>query len=350
MVHVGNMLAMCAMGMSEMLYLRSFMIGATLCSIGFNLVQPKPLFVPAGWGCLFVIGHGVQIALLLRESVEVTLGPEEHNFYEHAFLPYGFTPREFQRLLEEADCRWMDMPKGTMLCEQGGDVTHIWFLLSGKVSIMKDETVVNTIKPHSTVDARVGRTGWIGHFADSGVHESKADCHGVWDHSVRCKEPVRVVQINRDKMVQLCQSSDAMRRSSSRASLHDVLDKLQHSRQVSAKETYVCMVHTALVDEVITLREKRLLQEYRSVRKLKPALHSFALESAGWTEEQFDRGFRVDNECNRARVSCPAANGLPCEESSRQLEAGKIDDESNIYLTRIGTVTSAPAPSSSPTS
>ena len=60
-VHFGNFLAVCAMGTADMLTLRGFMAGASLCGIVFNLVQPKPLFAPAAWGCFFVCGHTVQV-------------------------------------------------------------------------------------------------------------------------------------------------------------------------------------------------------------------------------------------------------------------------------------------------
>jgi len=52
----------------DMLYLRSLMIGASTCGIVFNLLQPKPLFVPAGWGVFFIVGHAVQIYILLQAS------------------------------------------------------------------------------------------------------------------------------------------------------------------------------------------------------------------------------------------------------------------------------------------
>jgi hypothetical protein len=48
-VHGSNALAICAMVSSDMLSLRSFMIGASAMAIVYNLLQPIPLIPPAAW-------------------------------------------------------------------------------------------------------------------------------------------------------------------------------------------------------------------------------------------------------------------------------------------------------------
>ena len=90
------------MGSTDMLQLRSFMIGASASGIVYNLLQPRPLWAPACWGTFFIVGHGVQIYRLLMAKQAVSLNDDEHELYERAFLPFGLTPRQFAELLRSA--------------------------------------------------------------------------------------------------------------------------------------------------------------------------------------------------------------------------------------------------------
>ena len=63
------------------------MVMASTCGVAFNLLQPKPLWAPAGWAVFFIgtispiltltlpsliliptVGHAVQISILLNEK------------------------------------------------------------------------------------------------------------------------------------------------------------------------------------------------------------------------------------------------------------------------------------------
>jgi hypothetical protein len=89
-----------AMTSSDMLPLRCFMVGASSCGILYNLLQPKPLIPPAAWGIFFIAGHGLQITRLLLARQHITMDDREHELYERAFMPFGFSPRAFTQLLE----------------------------------------------------------------------------------------------------------------------------------------------------------------------------------------------------------------------------------------------------------
>lgn len=102
-VHAGNSLAVVASVSEDMVQLRSFMIGATSCSICFNLLQPKPLWTPVYWGSVFISMHSYQIAKILREQSSVSLSEREHAIYETIFMPHGFSPRAFRRLMQTGE-------------------------------------------------------------------------------------------------------------------------------------------------------------------------------------------------------------------------------------------------------
>jgi hypothetical protein len=71
--NVGNGFAVIALVQQDMLVLRSCMVCASACGITFNLLQPKPLYTPAGWGLFFVCGHLIMIALIIRDRLELIM-------------------------------------------------------------------------------------------------------------------------------------------------------------------------------------------------------------------------------------------------------------------------------------
>ncbi len=70
------------MTQSQMLYQRSFMIGASICGIGFNLLQPIPLITPACWGgVFFIFGRSIQIYFLIRDKLSITMSADLNKVY-----------------------------------------------------------------------------------------------------------------------------------------------------------------------------------------------------------------------------------------------------------------------------
>ena len=127
-VHAGNSLAVCASVSEDMVQLRSFMIGATSCSMVYNLLQPTPLWTPVYWGAFFASMHAVQIARILRDNSEVTLSEREHTLYEQAFLPHGFTPRQFLRIMECGS--FVTLTPGDACAKQGEPVKALHCITS----------------------------------------------------------------------------------------------------------------------------------------------------------------------------------------------------------------------------
>ncbi len=124
-----------------MLELRMFMIGASCCGISYNLLQPKPLLAPAAWGTFFVVGHAVQIYRLLRAKALVSLSPEDHHLYEHAFLRYGFSPRQFLELLAAVPPNRIKENGRNFVVRQGDSVTTVGFIIDGALAVECDGEV-----------------------------------------------------------------------------------------------------------------------------------------------------------------------------------------------------------------
>jgi hypothetical protein len=146
-IHFGNGLAVIAMGSSDMLELRTFSMCSSTCGVAYNLLQPKPLWVPVGWGVFFICGQAVQIVRLLLSKTSVTFTEEEHYLYEHAFMPFGFTPKQYSALIKHAPPVRHEFKPGELVVTEGMPVTAIDYVVAGSLGIEHNGQKVNTIKP-----------------------------------------------------------------------------------------------------------------------------------------------------------------------------------------------------------
>eukprot|EP00854_Cymbomonas_tetramitiformis_P023557 gene23557-28528_t len=159
-VHLGNAFAVLALGMQEMLPLRLLMVCASFCGIIFNLLQtPVPMLAPAAWGVFFVIGHLVQISILLNEQRPVTLTEEELQVYLQ-IERYGFTPRrvlQFLRLVRDGGATWREYKVGERIVNDGNVVQSIFYIKHGAAEVVAKGEKVGTIE----AGAMIGELGML---------------------------------------------------------------------------------------------------------------------------------------------------------------------------------------------
>ncbi|EOD22997.1 hypothetical protein EMIHUDRAFT_447764 [Emiliania huxleyi CCMP1516] len=148
-VHAGNSLAVCASMSEDMVSLRGFMIGASSCSMAFNMLQPAPLWTPVYWGGFFAAMHAYQLGKIFREQQSaVSLSGREHELYESAFLPHGFTPRQFLRLMQTGE--FVTLEPGEWCALQGEPVEALFFVtgISPEASVELQQLQPTSSSPH----------------------------------------------------------------------------------------------------------------------------------------------------------------------------------------------------------
>ena len=159
-VHFGNLCALVAANQTDMLHLRALMMAATACGITFNLLQPRPLWVPAAWGFVFIFSHGYQIYTLLKERQHILLTPQEQEAYAKAFMPYNFTPRQFVDIMRKSSSRWCSFKRGEWIQKQGDASPEIHYVMQGEVVVT--DTDDDDDGQHILLKVEPGRGGWLG--------------------------------------------------------------------------------------------------------------------------------------------------------------------------------------------
>eukprot|EP01125_Pyxidicula_operculata_P020177 TRINITY_DN7408_c0_g1_i2.p1 TRINITY_DN7408_c0_g1~~TRINITY_DN7408_c0_g1_i2.p1 ORF type:complete len:276 (-),score=21.88 TRINITY_DN7408_c0_g1_i2:253-1080(-) len=185
-VHIANVLGIVAMGMTDMILLRFFLLAATVCGVAYNIFLPRPLLPPAAWGVFFTVGHSVMIIYLLRQPTKIDLSPQEMELYEQAFMSHGFTPYQFANLIKDPQIHWQTIEEGTYLTREGDPKKEIWFLLKGKVNLYRHQKLIRVIYPAATTS---GNLAWIGDFGSPNANHPEEN----WSVSSFVEETSTVV-------------------------------------------------------------------------------------------------------------------------------------------------------------
>ena len=157
-----------------------------------NLLQPTPLWTPVYWGAFFASMHAVQICAIPRDNSEVTLSEREHTLYEQAFLPHGFTPRQFLRIMECGS--FVTLTPGDACAKQGEPVKALHCITScsqnATVEMQQESTAPDGDQKLRRLDstdgvlsrvqpANLGGGLWVGEVWDPGKpeHWARASPH-----------------------------------------------------------------------------------------------------------------------------------------------------------------------------
>lgn len=249
-VHFGNLLAVCAMLQSDMLYLRSFMIGASICGIAFNLLQPLPLITPAAWGCFFIAGHSIQIYFLIRDKLSITMSQDLNQVYEDAFFGYGFTPRQFIDLCNFCNYSFQTFKKGENIVTEGSDMPYLHWLYQGKLAVKTKK-----FGDLGVVDEKT-ETKWLGEFFDPNRDPNYWKNPHSWIVTYFCLEDCKVLRLNRKKLDIFLNQNDNFKEKASKVVIKDIWGKLRNVRKSDVLKSYTEMLNIALLTDEAALSEK----------------------------------------------------------------------------------------------
>lgn len=117
---------------TDILPMRSFLIGGSMSFVVYALVQPKRLYIPAVWESTFASIHCVKIYQLLSGDT-IVLSPEEMRLYALLFENAELDPKAFQRVVSLG--QWRTYDPGAVLTKEGEPVSHVRVLSKGTVVV-----------------------------------------------------------------------------------------------------------------------------------------------------------------------------------------------------------------------
>ncbi|GMI36653.1 hypothetical protein TeGR_g10765 [Tetraparma gracilis] len=164
---------------TDILSLRCLAMSGMSLSIIFQFYRPVPLTIPIRWNLLFLAINSVMVAALLKERMEASqMSPQMQDLYDKEFKKMGFTQIEFHRLASNGSLK--TLPRGSSLAVASQKQHHMYFLVSGRVSVRVGDKTVATVMPN----AFVGEMSFLTYLSDLTDSEAMATCEVSSDEAL----------------------------------------------------------------------------------------------------------------------------------------------------------------------
>lgn len=280
-VHGGNVILLGAVNQTDMVMMRLMMVIASTCGLAYNILQPKPLVPPAIWGVFFIGSHMYNLYLLFKERRPMTLSEDQEKVYEDAFFKFGFTPRQFMDILEQANAQWCNYSMGSFVFQKGEKFKQAHYLMEGEGEMVSTTgDVMFKMQP--------GKGGWIGEFYDPFATAESLAQERIRPVSFKCTATrCRTLALDFAQVHQVIRSSPKMSENATRAEVADLWGKLHRSVPETRRLTYEAMMSVAASDGVIAENEVKLLEDFRVRHKIPETAHEASLEKIGWSKEEW---------------------------------------------------------------
>jgi hypothetical protein len=169
LISLSSLLTVASFSVRDMLPLRTLAVASQIIAIPYFLLQPTPLWTPAGWTMLFMVINFYHIARILLERRPVRLNPEEQRLYELAFQRLG--PREFLKLAKLGE--WKNGKQGEHIFDRGKPIEQILIPISGTVEASQDGTVVAQLQPGDVIGTGIALSGQTSLYSADFAQDSR---------------------------------------------------------------------------------------------------------------------------------------------------------------------------------
>jgi len=196
--------------------------------------------------------------------------------------------------------------KGDVLARQGEKNRYVRILLKGELKVLRNGKLNYVLEEANFVS----ETGLHAGLLIPGNVESS--CTIVADTDAR------MLVWDRTELMELLERDDSVRRSLQAAISWDVVRKLKFQRSLNSRgliqdpeqwttrqteqtqHRYVGILKNLLMHPKLLEARKPQLEKYRMIHHIDGEMHAKALETCGWTEEEFEsgrkNGLKIDDE------------------------------------------------------
>ena len=137
MSHISNIARFCGLASPDLLVLQSFMVVASSTNALYNVLQPKPLYVPFSYGAVFTLLSASIVARIASERF-VSLTDEEQRIYD-AHCGETFDRPTFKKIITLSrgvkDIDTSRHPDERIKVMRKGDTADLYLLLDGDAEI-----------------------------------------------------------------------------------------------------------------------------------------------------------------------------------------------------------------------
>ena len=281
-VHIGNSIFLLSIFQTDMMNLRMLAVSGTLFNVCFLALQPVPLISSAVWSTFFTSTHLYQIFVLYKEKQTTALSEEQEKAYELAFLPYGFTPRQYLDVLEQANGRWCTFRKGDVIQAKGEEMAHLHVVLDG---------VAEFTDAHSTKERSPGKGGWLGELFDPSRRQDYWNQPHQASFQIVChSETCSTLAFDRKALDVALHANPRLAEAATRAELADLWGKVHSAGPERKQRMFASMLEIALSDGDLHPTERKQIDRFREKYTISEAKLAAELTKLGWSLDDYAKG------------------------------------------------------------
>ncbi len=136
--NLSNLLFLGAYWVKDILWLRLLARTGSLVLIPYYLLQPKPLWNPVIWSCVFISIHGMRAYGIIKERRPIAFTGDEQLLYDKTFS--ALSPQQFKRLLAMGE--WQDLDRGHVLHSTGQPADSLEAVVRGELEARRNGRVL----------------------------------------------------------------------------------------------------------------------------------------------------------------------------------------------------------------
>lgn len=297
LLHLGTATGLFGFCLTDPLPLRCCSITSSVASITFMMTRtPAVSMVPVYWSSCFIAVNSYKIYQLLMERRAVDLATEDEEIYVRHFMRSGMRPRQFKKLMEHASLKSFE--NGTVMHAEGSTApSTVRLLINGKVQIRSHDEVVFTVDAKKPI-CFLGDTHVL-EMADNAAkrkgklapgQESVPSFNATAVAMCPKDEKVVVLEWDNSYLVEVLTDGSETAHSLRAVLTNSMVQKLVDIGTNGAVDKYTTMMFACASDGSFNDMEKKLLSEYAQQHGVDEEGHLHALESIGWTAEEYRAG------------------------------------------------------------
>jgi hypothetical protein len=152
--NLSNLIFIGAYWVKDVLWLRLLAMLGSLVLIPYYMLQPKPLWTPVIWSCVFISIHGMRAYGIIKERRPIALTGDEQLLYDKTFS--ALSPQQFKRLAAIGE--WRDLNCGDVLHFTGQPADSVEAIVRGELEARRHGRVLG----HARLGDLAGLTSVLG--------------------------------------------------------------------------------------------------------------------------------------------------------------------------------------------
>lgn len=257
----------------------------------------RVLWLPFKWNALFIAINSYRIGKALWERFQACHIAEEFIALRENNLPL-MDPVAFYKLVRLGKVKAFG--KGELLVVQGQDNRYVRVLLDGELNVLRDGKLNYVLEEANFV-------------SESGLHAGLLIPGSVESCcTIVADKDSRVLEWDRTELITLLERDSTVRRAWQAAVSWDVVRKLKFQRTLLSRgliddpeewtkrrneqtqHRYSAILQNILLHPKLLESRRKELDKYRFIHHIEDEMHLKALESCGWTVQEFEAGVKED--------------------------------------------------------